>query len=409
MGHDIEETEPGTDLRRSIPFFLTAPAGVATAGAMLLFLGAAPLENRWSPITISLTHLFTLGFLSLVAIGSFYVLGEKVLGKQVGSPRLAGVAYFFTVTGIVGLCLGLAQGSIAPVFLAIAALFPGLGCFLWPAIAALRGRGQDPKSQAMRLAVGSFTAAAFLGIWLAHGHGGMKFPGPRALWIGVHLTIALLGWIGGMSAGAFGLRSVHFRSPIALGRICVWGLGSALALLLWDYSGVYALPSGTLSWLTTASLAPLALLTLLVQPWLGIRALSGDPDVSGSALFWRTAFLLAPVSALFAGAALFGSDPKLHLIFGWVALWGWGGMMAHAMLRELTPQARPGRASPRSSGLIEHYGGYLLHLTSLVLAIVATLTASDAIAMTAGFSLIAVAAEMWRTAVRSLRVNGPTG
>ena len=405
MTQDSENPASDSALAGAVPFFLSGPVGVASAGAMLCVLGASPLKSNWSPVTISLIHLITLGFLTMISMGSYYVIAAKSLGKPLESKWLPRIAYLFFAIGIIGFCLGLARGSSTPVFVAIGSLFPGLGCFLWPAISGLRGTGQDARAQGLRIAIGAFSIAAFLGIWLAHGHGGMKFPGPRGLWIRVHLAVALLGWIGGIGSSAFGYLSGTPDTRIVLQRPAKYGMGIALALLMWEYSGLYSISHANLSWLTTLAVFPIAFVFLISEPWRGLKRLRADPQCIREPLFWRTAFAFAPLSALLGISAIFSEDPRARMVFGWTAIWGWGGLMAHAMWRRLLPLANSSSDLSAQIALPGERTHYTLHLLSLVLGIGATVFGSDVLARVTGISLIALAAAQGASAFRSLRPN----
>ena len=55
----------------SVPlrFFLTAPVFLLLAAMLLWHLGATVWASRWSAGVLALTHLLTLGYLSMVMLG----------------------------------------------------------------------------------------------------------------------------------------------------------------------------------------------------------------------------------------------------------------------------------------------------------------------------------------------------
>jgi hypothetical protein len=64
------ETTLGDEVPRNavLPFLLSAPVAIACAGAVLLTQGKAPLLNNWSTLTMALTHIGTLGFLTMLML-----------------------------------------------------------------------------------------------------------------------------------------------------------------------------------------------------------------------------------------------------------------------------------------------------------------------------------------------------
>ena len=53
--------------------------------------------------------------------------------------------------------------------------------------------------------------------------------------------------------------------------------------------------------------------------------------------FWYTGLGCAPVVFAAALAALWLDDPRWPLVFGWLAIWGWAGMIVHGMLTRIVP------------------------------------------------------------------------
>ena len=86
----------------SVPFlfFLSAPLFLLLAAALVLVSGPQALESRWTPALLALTHLITLGFLSMTMIGALMqqlpvVAGAPMRQQQVVAwlvhiPLLAG-------------------------------------------------------------------------------------------------------------------------------------------------------------------------------------------------------------------------------------------------------------------------------------------------------------------------------
>ena len=390
-----------------LPFFLTAPISVAVAGGALLNLGEAPLQNNWSPQTMGLTHVITLGFLTLVLLGAFYVVVPTHLNKRIKAPRLPFLVYGTFAAGVVSLCLGLASVAVTPVFIAIGTLFPALLAFFWPAIAVLRGTRRTPDAIPLRVAIGAFVAAATIGIWVAHGHGAMKFPGPRGLWLQIHLSIALFGWIGGMTTAAFnasidaatpqGARSSTRSDDLERttrwwGRLTTTGVIAGCLILTLQYFEIATPSLSSASWVGGLAVLPAAVASCWLQPVVGLRRLREAQVTAEEARFWRTAFVLGPVTSILGIAALLFPEPHWRIAFGWVAVWGWAGLMVHAVLRDCARRlfglgsAREHDA-PSANGTL----AFCLHLLSLGLGLIAIETLSGPAARLTGLSLLVLA------------------
>lgn len=344
---DVHGLHPERALPRDVvaPFFYSAPLALVAAGVVLLVTGGLALTSHWAGLTLSVTHLGTLGLITMVAAGLLLLLLPWVGAGEGARLPLAHAIYYALVVGVVGLCWGTARGHIPSVFVAVGAMgVTGVLLLVHGVRALRRGGARGPTWRALRLALLGFFLVASLGIWLGHGHGGMKFPGPRSLWLQVHLCIGLSGWLGAiwMAVTWRVLPALEDVPPVSPGLIAAlhWSVGLGITLpsllLLADYFGL--LGAGAWSREGVAALLGLPALAAvwLVHPWAvwrGLRAASAGPARE----LWRSVLSLGP--AVFAAAALawLADDPRWPLLFGWLAIVGWGGLMVHGLLVRVVP------------------------------------------------------------------------
>jgi hypothetical protein len=330
-----------------LSFFLTAPLALAAAGSMVMWGGAEVITSRWSPLTLALTHLGTLGFLTMVMMGAVYQMVAVAVGSPAPWPRLAHVVHALFTLGTALFCWGVARAEAAPVFIAIAFLTFGILLFLVPvAIGLGRARSRDMTSIGMRLALLCFFLTALIGIWMAHGFSGMRFPGSRMLWSQVHLSVALLGWVGGLiiavSWQVLPMFYLAQRMSPALGwtvqtLAALGALGPTIVLLV-DYAGSGGADPARLRLAAWAAL-PGVVAVWLLHPIVCLRSLAQRKRkrADGSLLFWRLGLCTAPAAGAAAIAAWLLPDPRWDLLFGWLALWGWAGAIVHGMLTRIVP------------------------------------------------------------------------
>jgi hypothetical protein len=411
QGLHLEQAPP---LEIPLAFFLSAPLAAASAGALLIWNGSTVLVTGWIPLTLSLTHLCTLGFLSMVMMGALYQMIPVVAGSPVPWVRLAHAVHVLLVVGVIGLCWGVGEVESAAVFYAISAVTFALLLFLGPVTLALaRAPSRNETVLGMGFALACFFVAASVGIWMAHGYGGMRFPGPRDLWIQVHLCVALLGWVGGLiSAVSWQVLPMFYLSaepPRALkwtvqGLIAAGVLLPVLVLCL-DYFEVLGETT-----LHPTRLAALAALPALLSVWALHPAIcfSGllrrrRKRLDGSLLFWRAGLLAAPLSGATAVCAHLLPQPRWALLFVWLALWGWAGMIVHGMLTRIVPflvwfhRFAPlvgEKPVPSVRGLLPDRWtrrGFAVHLGSVVVGAAAILSGADPLARLTGLLLVATA------------------
>jgi hypothetical protein len=284
----------------------------------------------------------------------------------------------------------------------------------------------------MILALLSFVVTAVLGLWMAHGHGGMRFPGPRGLFVQGHLCVGLLGWVGGLILAVSWqvLPMFYLSSPVGgAARRWTQGLAACGALLP---VGVLALFSaGALgadleraSWLAAIVALPGVVAVWALHPLVSASSLRhrrrrrSDPSLH----FWSTALAVAPLCGLLGAVAFLVPDPRWSVLLGWIALFGWAGMIVHGMLGRIVPfvlwlhrmAPRVGEAEvPSVRGLLPDActrGGFALHATTLALGAAAIALRSDALARVAGALLLATGFALFASlALACRRARLPTG
>ena len=342
----------------SLPFFYTAPVALSIAGALLLGWGALALSTPWSSLTLAFTHVITLGFLTMTGLGSFYVLAARSGAVTIARPRLTHLVYYGLVIGAVGLVWGTARAQSAPVFAAIGAVGLAVVVFIFQASLALKRRaGGRAEVRALRLALWGFSLAVFLGLWLAHGHGGMRFPGLRSLWMQVHLCIALLGWLGGMLVALSGVALPEsFAAPALTKRnldgllaMTAVGIFVPFGLLLYGYFFVPTADQGWIEPWAIGSLVPALGAIWGVHPALCLNSLRSGTPAPGYR-HWQVGLALAPIVLALGVAAWFLGDVRLGLLFGWLALVGWAGTLFSGLLLGTIPSLIALRGAERPGG-----------------------------------------------------------
>ncbi len=392
-------------------FFAMAPLSVSMAGGLLLWQRGAALSSTWAAQTIALTHLLTLGVLSAVMLGALYQLTPVLGGARVAAERLAYLAQACLVVGLGGLEWGLIAQSRGGMELAIALLLPGLLLSVWQVGTGLRRSPVKGVSvSGMQVALAALFMVAFMGVWMAHGFAGMMFPLPRLTWLTGHLTLALLGWVGTLlMAVSLKLVPMFYLSPelpellaARLLRVHVAGL-LCVTLVPWlAWSG--AISASTAALLLTAAAAPAAVTVWGLHPaWVLVSlARRRRKRVDPSCRYWQVAMSVAPAVGLLAAWCSWGAPPRVALSFGWLALWGWAGLIVHGMLTRIVPflvwlhrfSPHVGLVPVPSMGHLYPAGrarrGLWLHCASVLAGLAAIGVGSDGLAALTGALLLAV-------------------
>jgi hypothetical protein len=129
-------------------------------------------------------------------------------------------------------------------------------------------------------------------------------------------------------------------------------------------------------------------------------------------LFWQTGLACAPLVACAAVGAWWWPEPRMTLLFGWLALFGWAGMIVHGMLTRIVPflvwfhRFAPlvgEQPTPSARGLLPDawaHRAFVLHTATALLGCVAILVGGDLLARALGVALLGVAAVLFLVLVR---------
>jgi len=190
-------------LSAPLRFFLTAPVFGIAASLLMLISGPDIFVNRWSLPAYALTHLITLGFISMVMIGAMQQLLPVLVGSPVKKPVLIGT--ILHVLMMVGVSL-LVAGFLLDLQSLLTAAFLVLGaCLTLFLVATLNclftAESQSDTVTAMRLSVSSLAIAMIIGMCIGSGLTADMEIFAEVAWTDIHMGWALLGWAGLMFIG----------------------------------------------------------------------------------------------------------------------------------------------------------------------------------------------------------------
>ncbi|MCW9014000.1 MAG: hypothetical protein OQL06_09475 [Gammaproteobacteria bacterium] len=182
----------GTPLR----FFLTAPVFAIAAALLLLFAGPDIFQSRWQPETLALTHLLTLGFITMVMMGALFQLLPVLAGASI--PKAATISTIIHALYSLGVALftfGLATTKTSFIKLALVVLIPALLIFLIAVSMSLfRAQSSHASVTGMRIAIASLWITLALGGILATGQAWDSVPLLRHI-TSIHIAWASIGWV----------------------------------------------------------------------------------------------------------------------------------------------------------------------------------------------------------------------
>ena len=415
------QPEQGPPLSVVAPFFVLAPICAALGGLVLVVRGGAPFATPWTPDSIALTHLATLGLLATCMIGALYQLGPTVAGAPIRPARLAHGVQVLLPVGLAGLVGGMLLGVPPMVVAGGSALGLASVAFVVPALVALlRSEVRTDTARGLRLSVSAFAVVAGLGMLLAMARGahGVVLPGTPAAWRTAHLLLGLLVWVGGLvSAVAWQVLPMFYTAPDPPPRL-------TRTMLVLQSTSLVGLPVaaalGGIGWVLAAALPAGISVGVLLPAW-GIRALRSRRRrrADHSVHAWTAGLAVAVAAAVVGAVAGATTWPALDVLFVWLATWGAAGLVMHGMLSRIVPflvwfhRMSPllGRAPvPPMRQLYAQTRlarTLIAHGSSVVLGSVAILTGSGALARLTGVLVLATGMAWAVDVVRVLATPAP--
>jgi len=299
------------------------------AGALLIVDGDAALRTRWSPATLALVHVFTLGVLGNAMFGSVLQFLPAAAGVRVrGGAALGPWLHALFNLGALLLVAGLHQGwriALIAAAILLPLAFALLAAMTLPGLLVVAG--QRLLRAGFGVAISFAALTALLGGLLALGLAG-RLALPLAAIADVHAGWGVLGWVVVLMASVARVVMPMFqgtgtvREPVQ----AMW-LGSAMLMLLG--AAIWRLVDGGGAWLVGA-VAVLTLAFAVAGLWLQWRA----PRLRRGPLLWSWRAGLT-VLAL-AGLALL-ADARGGMLAGALGLGIALPLLVAGMMQEIVP------------------------------------------------------------------------
>jgi hypothetical protein len=320
-----------------LAYLTTAAAALVLAASAVPWLGFELAGHYYQPRVLALTHVVTLGWITLTIMGASYQIVPIVLGRTLWSERLAWWQLVTTAVGVVGMAGHFFIGTWSGLVWAAGLVALGVAAHLVNAALTVRG-----------LAQWTFTARlvvlAYVGLGLTTVFGALLglnklvtvVPGELFDNLHAHVHLALLGWVLPMVIGVAARVYPMFllaREPGGWpGRVQLWGLGLGVpATVIGIVASRALLVSGALA-VAAALAAHLAWIVAMVR---GRRR----PSLDWGLRFALTgALALVPASAL--GLALAFdvlAGPRVALAYAALALGAWASLTIVGMLLKIVP------------------------------------------------------------------------
>jgi hypothetical protein len=318
--------------------YLVAAAASFMVGAFgIVWLAPELAGHYYHPRIAALTHVITLGWITLTIMGASYQLIPVVLQRSIWSERLARWQLWMLLVGVTGMVGHFYLGTGPGLLSAAALVAVGSTAHLLNVGRTLHGYTQwDFTARLVALGYAGLALTIVFGLGLGADRIWTFLPGQFFARLQAHFHLALLGWVTPMVLGvAARVYPMFLLAPEPTGwpaRLQFWGLASGVpAVVIGLLAGSTLIAAGATA-VAVAAFGHAMWVVRMVR-----RRKRPQLDSGLRFVLTGTAFLL-PATGL--GLA-FGFDvisgPRLALAYAVVCLGGWVSLTIVGMMLKIVP------------------------------------------------------------------------
>jgi len=246
-GLSLDQAPP---ISAPVRFFLTAPIFAMLAALLIFFTDASLLSSRYSLESISLTHLFTIGFIAMVMLGALQQMLPVLAGVSIPKASLvARSSHMLLSAGLVLMVVGLLQSLKIVIFIATLSLGLGFLILLSAIFLAIRKvEFLTATIRGMRWALLFAFVIVILGMYLLSSYGTGNSNSLHLAFANVHAVLAIFGFAGILIMGvSFQVIPMFYVTPafdekyqkyLVLSVVATLALWSLLSFMATDYAWI---------------------------------------------------------------------------------------------------------------------------------------------------------------------------
>lgn len=316
-----------TGILEMTAFFITA----------VLFQSDIHVTAPRSPYGWGLTHLFVLGWASMIAMGAVYQLVPVVLNQSLFSQRMGGLHYVFYLVGHTGLIFGFFFFNPRWIAVFCTLLFLAILLFVLNiGITLLRAGQWNPVTlhagSALVCLILTASSGMFMGFDFTLGKLGVSHD--QLLY--THIWLGVAGWFGnliiGFSYKLLPMFSISHNHPVQ------WQNRTFILFNLAVAGGALSNLTGIGPWSRFSIMLLAVAFCLYVYALHQIRQAGIKKNPGAGIHFTLRVNLLTALCLLgFAVGSFFVSQPSFFILTVWIGLWGWVYLTIIGYLSKIVP------------------------------------------------------------------------
>ncbi len=286
---------------------------------------------------VALTHVFTLGWVSLMIVGVLRQLGPVAFGLNLRYADWIGVSLTLWIPGLITMVIGFATLRYRMAAAGTLLVFAAVLLFAFVFLVSFRGVPKDIPHYHLLAGLTYLIAAAILGTWMALGKGfDVQLPASFHRVLFAHIHLAGAGWAGMMIFAVMSrlFPQPHLRHPLAAKTRFLgfnFGLAGLTAGLL---AGADWYPLFGIILAVSAAAYVAAFVPVLLE----FRQ-RGDRSTAFLVAAWVSLAITALVGVWLC---LPSTKPavfvvQLQFVYGFVYMFGWLSLMMIGMLYRILP------------------------------------------------------------------------
>jgi hypothetical protein len=286
---------------------------------------------------VALTHVFTLGWISLMIVGVLRQLAPVAFGLNFTQPDLLGYAVALWIPGLIAMVAGFTTLTYEPAAIGTSVLFAAIMLVVFVLLPAFRRIRWTAPHNHLFAALVYFVAAAVLGVWMGFAKG-FDVPLPasfhRVLFAHIHLAGA--GWAGMMILAVLSrlFPQPHLRQPLQA-RLRFAGFNIGLTGLTVGFvSGAEWYPVFGAILAAACIWYAIAFIPVLLE--------FHQPSDRSTAFLIASWVCLAFVAGIGLWFTIVSTTPtlfdlQLQFVYGFFYMFGWLSLMILGMLYRIVP------------------------------------------------------------------------
>ena len=246
-GLSLDQAPP---ISAPVRFFLTAPLFAMLAALLIFFSDASLLSSRYSLESISITHLFTIGFIAMVMLGALQQMLPVLAGVSIPKASLVATSsHLLLSTGLVLMVVGLLQSLKIVIFIATLSLGMGFLILLIAIFIAIRKvEFLTATIRSMRWALFFAFVIVMIGMHLLSSYGTGNSASLHLEFANIHAVLAIFGFAGILIIGvAFQVIPMFYVTPafdekyqkyLVVSVVSTLALWTVLSFMATDYAWI---------------------------------------------------------------------------------------------------------------------------------------------------------------------------